>query len=253
VSLQDSTRGPDAATRDSKAWSSHQRHAAFLTGDQLCNSVIILGHKIDDAPLLSEPAPIRQLWSSDASTATINQYKSEVPDERCDAVCVNDSPHLGFWSTTKALVLPPNHNLPPGFVFDITLVTLDTFLDSVSKWSGQPVSDWAWFRNGLTKAWFVAAASHPKRFAVPMFPLASLAPTLEKWSLEAIDAGVNARHRHFGHAADQLRHRYFRDHLYCQASSAMAAKFLRYEERSLTTIQATPGLQCRALDPALVP
>jgi hypothetical protein len=240
-------------TRDSKDWSSHTGHAAFLTGEQLCQSVIILGHQIDDAPLLSDPAPIHQLWSSDASVAMIKQSQSEVPDERCDVITVTDSSRIGFWTTSRALVLPPNHGLPPGYVFDIEQApTPDSFLESVSQWSGQPVSEWAWFRNGLTRAWFAAASRHPKRFAVKMFPLTSLAPTLERWTVEAPDAGVNARQRHFVYAAAQLRHRYFRDHLYAHATPTMAAKFKLNDERSLATIQATPGLQCKARDPNLI-
>jgi hypothetical protein len=222
------------------------RTRRFLDRGTALQSVILLGHKLDDAPLLSDPASIRQLWSSDASTAMIQQYQSEVPDERCDAVCVTDSPHLGFWATSRALVLPPNHNLPPGYMLDITHATLDSFLARISEWSSQPVSDWAWFHNGLTKAWFVAAAHHPKRFAVPMFPLASLAPTLDRWQAEVLDAGVNARHRHFGYAADQFRHRYFRDHLYSHASPTMAAKFLRYEERNGASPPSKPPQACSA-------
>jgi hypothetical protein len=116
VSLRDSTRGPDAATRDPEAWSTHRGHAAFLTGKQA-----------SDAPLLSHPDHIRALWPFDPSVATLNRYKSEVPGEPCSALSVTDSPHLGFWTAPKALVLPPNHNLPPGYVFDIKQATLYNF------------------------------------------------------------------------------------------------------------------------------
>jgi hypothetical protein len=51
VSLRDSTRGTDATIRDSAAWSSHQGHAAFFTGEHLCRSTVTFGDKISDAPL----------------------------------------------------------------------------------------------------------------------------------------------------------------------------------------------------------
>jgi hypothetical protein len=80
--------------------------------------------------------------------------------------------------------------------------------------------------------------------AIPMFPLASLAPTLGRWRDEAIDACVSARLHHFVYATDQFRHRYFRDYLYSYASPAMATTFQRFDEHSLVTVQTTPGLQC---------
>jgi hypothetical protein len=89
----------------------------------------------------------------------------------------------------------------------------------------------------------VVRCSRPSS-AIPMFPLASLAPTLDRWRDEAIDACVSARLRHFVYAADQFRHCYFRDHLYYYASPAMATKFQRFDERSLATVQTTSGLQC---------
>jgi hypothetical protein len=54
-------------------------------------------------------------------------------------------------------------------------------------------------------------------------------------------------------AADLLRHRYIRDHLYAYASPAMAARFQAFDERSLATIRATPGLRSLATDPDLAP
>ena len=160
-------------------------------------------------------------------------------------------PVLAWYST--ALILSPNHNLPPGYVFDITQATMDSFLARLGVWSGQPACDWVWFRDGHTKAWFAAAARRPHTFAVPMFPLAVLAPTLDSWRVENIDAGVSSRLRHFVSTADQLRHRYLRDHLFLNALPSMVAKFQIYEERSLTTVQVTPGLRCIARDPALLP
>jgi hypothetical protein len=79
VSLRDSTRGPNVTTRDSAAWASHQGHAAFLNGDELCKSTLILGDKTHDAPLLSDQDNIRQLWSSDASVETIWRASSSMP------------------------------------------------------------------------------------------------------------------------------------------------------------------------------
>jgi hypothetical protein len=128
----------------------------------------------------------------------IRRYKSTDKDETCYAF--TDSSHLGFSIASKALILPLNHNLPPGYVLDITQATMDSFLDRLSQWSGQPVSDWAWFRSGLTKAWFAAAARHPQAFAIPVFPLSSLAPTLDRWRDEAIDDYVSERLRHFVYA-----------------------------------------------------
>jgi hypothetical protein len=76
--------------------------------------------------------------------------------------------------------------------------------------------------------------------AIPRFPLASLAPTLDRWRDEAIDACVSDRLRHFVSAADQFRHRYFRDYLYSYASPARATKFQRFDdEHILATVQTT--------------
>jgi hypothetical protein len=253
VSLRDSTRGPNASTRDSVAWASHEGHAGFLKGEQLCRSVLIFGHRAHDAPLSSDSDHIRALWSSDASLATVRRYMSEVPGEPCTAVNLSESPHLGFWTAPRALILPHNHNLPPGFVFDITQATLGNFVARISQWSGQPESVFAWFRNGLSDAWFKAAAHSPKEFAVHMFPLQSLAPTLDRWRLETIDTCVTARHRHFLAAVDRFRLLYFRDHLYSYATATMVAKYKLFDERCLATIQATPGLKCLAREPAMVP
>jgi hypothetical protein len=197
MSLRDSTLGPDATTRDSAAWASHQGHAGFLKGNTSAAMFSSLETGGTDAPLLSDPDHIRALWSSEATEDTTKRYTSDLPGEPCSAVITTESPQVGFCTAPRALILPPNHNLPPGHVFDISQVTLDNFVARISQWSGQPESDFAWFRNGLSKAGFKAAAHTPKELAVHIFPLQSLAPTLDRWRLEDIDTCVTARHRHF--------------------------------------------------------
>jgi hypothetical protein len=107
-----------------------------LNGERPGKSIIIVGDAPRDGPLLSDPDFIRQSWSSDASVENMQRYKSDVPTERCYGISMASTRHLGFWATTIALPLPPNHNLPPGFVFDINQTTLDNFILRLSAWSG---------------------------------------------------------------------------------------------------------------------
>ncbi len=100
------------------------RHVA---GEKVWSTVSIFGNKTGEEPLLCVPDHRRAVWSPDAWVAALRRYKSEVPGEPCSALSVTDSPHLGFWTAPKALVLPPNHNLPPGYVFDIKQATLYNF------------------------------------------------------------------------------------------------------------------------------
>jgi hypothetical protein len=100
---------------------------------------------------------------------------SEVSGEPCNAAAASESTHVGFaergsisfarfarWTITYTIPLPRVSNLPPGLLWDTFQVTLDNFFVRLSEWSGQPVSDLAWFRNGLTQAWVKPAAIHPE-------------------------------------------------------------------------------------------
>jgi hypothetical protein len=98
-------------------------------------------------------------------------------------------------------------------VWDPTKATLANLL---ATWSGHPATDWEdWFQNGLTSAWFQAAAYNPKDFTVLMFPLADI----DAWKMEAAGPSATDRLRHFISATDQFRHCYFRDNLFARHAS----------------------------------
>jgi hypothetical protein len=254
-SLRDATRGPSMSDRPLERWTSHEEHVGFLQGHKLCRSVICFGNKAIDAPLPSDPDLIKVMWSPDAADQTIKGRKAETPGEPCITVAVADpntaADALSFWMMTVALPLPEGHNLPPGFIWDPRKATCVNFIARIAEWSGRPMSDWDWFLNGLTTAWFKATAYSPQSFATQMFPLADLAPTIEGWKLEPAEPSATARHRHIVYAADLLRHRYFRDNIFAHASATMTARLSSFESCSLATIRATTGLRTLAKHPAL--
>jgi hypothetical protein len=254
-SLRDATRGPTLSDRPLDRWTSHEEHVGFLQGHKLCRSVISFGDSATDIPLESDPGPIRAMWSPIADGPTITGRKAEKPDEPCITVAVT-SPNtaadaLSFWSMTAALPLPEGHNLPPGFIWDPRKATLANFIARIAEWSGRPMSDWDWFLNGLTNAWFKAAAYSPQSLATPMFPLADLAPIIDEWKLDPAEPSTTARHRHIVSATDLLRHRYLRDNIFAYASATMAPRLSSFESCSLETIRATAGLRTLAKHPAL--
>jgi hypothetical protein len=137
----------------------------------------------ESGPSASDPDTISDLFVSvpisSELTATIKLHESNIPDEPCNIVAIyGDFLPGGSYKTTYAIPLPDHHNLPPGFVFTTKWATVANFIATLSQWSGQPASDWEWFSNGYTKAWFTAAALYPEEIAVETFPLKPLAATL---------------------------------------------------------------------------
>jgi len=223
-------------------WAAWHLVYQFNHGLKACLSIRIGDHP---ANISAEDLASHPLWipSSGSEVTAIPPNNAA-----CLTITATDTMQAsGIWLTSNLLLLPDGANLPVRFGVPLDAsFSQDSFLLCLAKQHSEPITKHApaWLTGPWCLSWFMAVATNPDAFALPIISWNQMWKTLEP--LFEPDQSITLLAYTYPSLAWQgiacLDQDHLLHHMLPQLTAMVATRLRKYFEKCYTVLQNTPNL-----------